>query len=103
MTESGISPIDALLRDLADTGVSLTVRGIRLLLAPADALASGLAASVREHKAALVQWARLNSPCEVCGSGDIIDTPIHQGRSVRRDCARCNRTLGFTVWNPTQP
>ncbi|TWT86242.1 hypothetical protein Mal64_37810 [Pseudobythopirellula maris] len=38
--------------------------------------------------------------CERCGSRSYRDTPIHDGRSVRRDCAQCGRTLGHPVWAP---
>ena len=33
-----------------------------------------------------------------CGSTRHRDVPIHNGRSARRDCARCGRFLGFPVW-----
>ncbi len=36
--------------------------------------------------------------CSRCSSTEFRDTPIHDGQSVRRDCAICNRTLGFPVW-----
>lgn len=39
--------------------------------------------------------------CTRCGfTGPHRDTPIHGGRSTRRDCGRCNLTQGFPVWNP---
>jgi hypothetical protein len=45
--------------------------------------------------------------CDRCGFGKFIDSPIHDGQSVRRDCARCKTTLGFPVWYgrpaPTPP
>jgi hypothetical protein len=33
-----------------------------------------------------------------CGSTKWRDVPIHGGRSIRRDCARCGRFLGFPLW-----
>jgi hypothetical protein len=33
-----------------------------------------------------------------CGSTQWRDVPIHGGRSIRRDCARCGRFLGFPLW-----
>jgi hypothetical protein len=39
--------------------------------------------------------------CTRCGSTAFVDSAIHAGRSIRRDCADCNRTAGFPVWNPT--
>jgi hypothetical protein len=36
--------------------------------------------------------------CDRCGFDKYVDTPIHNGQWVRRDCARCKRTIGFPVW-----
>lgn len=40
--------------------------------------------------------------CERCGSDRVVDVRLnhapHNGRSVRRDCARCGKTLGFPEW-----
>ncbi len=38
--------------------------------------------------------------CERCGSDQHKDFPIHGGRSIRRDCAQCGRTIGFSRWQP---
>jgi hypothetical protein len=44
------------------------------------------------------------TPCEPtnevcrCGSTAWRDVPIHEGRSVRRDCAKCGRFIDFPVW-----
>ncbi len=40
--------------------------------------------------------------CRNCGSTEFCEIPVHQGRSVRRDCARCGRTFNFPVWNGEQ-
>lgn len=37
--------------------------------------------------------------CDRCRSTDTIDQTIHDGRSVRRDCAACGRFRKFVVWN----
>jgi hypothetical protein len=37
-------------------------------------------------------------PCDRCGCRDFVDVPIHDGQSVRRDCARCGRMLAFPRW-----
>lgn len=39
-----------------------------------------------------------NAVCERCGSREFRDFALHHGRTVRRDCADCGRTLGFPVW-----
>jgi hypothetical protein len=36
--------------------------------------------------------------CKHCRSTETADKPIHQGASVRRDCAACGRFRRFTVW-----
>jgi hypothetical protein len=33
-----------------------------------------------------------------CGSITWRDVPIHDGRSVRRDCGRCGRFIDFPIW-----
>lgn len=38
--------------------------------------------------------------CDRCGSDQYEDFPIHGGQSIRRDCAQCGLTLGFSKWNP---
>ncbi len=37
--------------------------------------------------------------CGRCSGNDFRDTPIHDGQSVRRDCAECGRTDSFPVWH----
>jgi len=36
--------------------------------------------------------------CTDCGHPEYRDTKIHDGQSIRRDCARCGRTAGFPLW-----
>ena len=47
---------------------------------------------------------RPRTKCDRCVSTSYLDKPIHGGQSVRRDCARCQRILGFTIWygKPTE-
>jgi hypothetical protein len=40
------------------------------------------------------------STCRKCGSRDLIDEPIHHGRSLRRECAKCQAFVCFPLWNP---
>jgi hypothetical protein len=44
----------------------------------------------------------LHETCDRCGSTDYVDTPIHAGNSLRRDCARCGRFVGWPVWNVSE-
>lgn len=37
--------------------------------------------------------------CEVCDSDDYEDRTTHDGRSKVRICRRCERFMGFPVWN----
>jgi hypothetical protein len=40
------------------------------------------------------------SPCNpcICGSTEVAGFPIHSGKSVRCDCAKCGRFISFPVW-----
>lgn len=82
---------------------------------PEEVLTSGLLERLKRHKAELLailtpvplpvpRAEPCNAPtksaeaaCQ-CGSTEGIDVPIHEGRSLRRDCARCGRFLDFPVW-----
>jgi hypothetical protein len=37
--------------------------------------------------------------CDRCGGARFRDHAIHNGASVRRDCAECGHTQGFPVWH----
>lgn len=34
-----------------------------------------------------------------CGSQMFLDIAIHNGKSIRRDCAECGRFRSFPIWN----
>ena len=36
--------------------------------------------------------------CDRCGSTETVDSTIHGGASIRRDCAACGRFRKFTLW-----
>jgi hypothetical protein len=36
--------------------------------------------------------------CDRCGATEFTNTEIHEGRSLRRDCAKCNRFMGWPRW-----
>ena len=38
--------------------------------------------------------------CNSCGSDQYRDVAVHEGRSVRRDCAQCDKFIRFVIWNP---
>ena len=40
----------------------------------------------------------LGPRCDRCGSDQFNDVPIHEGRSLRRDCAHCGRFIDFPKW-----
>ena len=42
--------------------------------------------------------ASASKPICPCGSTRYVDTPIHNGRSLRRNCQQCGRFLGFPRW-----
>ena len=41
---------------------------------------------------------RATGCCDRCGYLGVVDVPIHDGRSTRRDCARCHRFRCFSKW-----
>jgi len=89
--------------DLATAGIYLAPRGIHLAVdAPPGLLTAERLDVIRQHKAELLEALRLEGPCDNCGSLGFKDRPIHQGRSVRRDCDKCGKTWGFPVWAGTQ-
>ena len=44
------------------------------------------------------QITELSDRCPRCRSADFQDFHIHDGRSIRRDCRRCKRFIGFVSW-----
>lgn len=81
--------------------------------APPGVLTSERVRNLRESKSALLQALRASDAaapeptttvptirCARCRSVEWVDYPIHEGRSVRRDCANCNFTIDFPVWHP---
>ena len=109
-----MSTAKELLAQCAALGVRLIPEGGGGLLIdfPNSGLPPGLIDSLSCHKLqilALLEGAAPASPspgaavqegtsahviCR-CGSSDWIDTPINNGQSRRRDCARCGRHIGF--------
>ena len=84
---------------------------------PPYALTPELLGRLKAHKAELLALLRPKSEAAVavpvptrtaeaepevavcrCGSTSWQDVPIHDGQSVRRDCGRCGRFIGFPVW-----
>jgi hypothetical protein len=51
-------------------------------------------------RSGLPPWGFVFHPaeCPRCRSTGFLDVPIHNGQSVRRDCARCGRFIVFVVW-----
>lgn len=108
--------------DLAELLADCDARGIRLhpagdggltIDAPQAALTPDMVARLKTHKAELlallrpapaVQYQPLPTmkptvkPICRCGSAAWRDVPIHNGQSVRRDCAGCGRFLDFPIW-----
>ncbi|MGD9719887.1 MAG: hypothetical protein AB7O59_01580 [Pirellulales bacterium] len=80
--------------------------------APQEVLTPDLVDQLRIHKAELLvrlqPHARLETrrpaptaqtkPVCRCGSTTWLDVAIHDGRSNRRDCARCGRFIDFSRW-----
>lgn len=112
---------------LADLLAECDAHGVRLLPAddgalgidaPPDALTPDLLGRLKAHKSELLTLLQpapptapdLHTPtpeapptsakavCR-CGSTTWRDVPIHDGQSVRRDCAGCRRFIAFPVWH----
>jgi len=90
-----------LLNELLAAGVSLRVDACKRLSMRVEpgVLTDELVERVKAVKPLLVDLVRL-SRCERCGSTEFTDVPIHDGNSLRRDCAVCGRTAGFPKWQP---
>ncbi len=112
---------------LAELLTDCDAHGIQLLAAddggltidaPQVAITPDLLARLKAHKAelrALLQTTPDVTPAPIatpanaptaptrpicrCGSTRWRDVPIHDGQSVRRDCERCRRFIGFPVWH----
>jgi hypothetical protein len=94
-----MSALEILLADLCSRGVKLKARDGQLGFHPKAAVNPFLLAALKRHKAELL--ALLNgepAPCRRCGATDILDVKIHDGESVRRDCAQCGRFVEFPAW-----
>ena len=117
-----------LLIDLTRRGIELVPCGDWLRYRPRSAMTPDLAERLRAHKAELLAilghaggrgecdwperagrvrhgsglapWGAAPRPgeCPRCRSIGFRDVPIHNGQSVRRDCAACGRFIAFVVW-----
>jgi len=85
--------------ELTEAGVTLSIdaRDRLRVSAPSGILTAELSQRIRDHKPALVEIIKF-SHCQSCGWPEFVDSPIHDGRSLRRDCAHCGRTAGFLIW-----
>jgi hypothetical protein len=66
--------------------------GLLAMLRPASEVAPALPVVTRNASAMLTK------PVCRCGSTAWRGIPIHNGQSVRRDCSRCGRFIGFPIW-----
>ena len=95
---------DGLIAELQRQGVTLEVVGDRLRYSPVDAVTSRQLDELRRLKGAVVSkitardFSVGRTSCPHCRRGQFRDIPVHAGRSIRRDCARCGRFIVFPVW-----
>lgn len=110
-----------LLMDLGRLGIRLEADGERLRYRPQSALTPDLLGRLKAHKGELLTLLLRASDFDVdnalnaepapiidpattteqicrCGSTMWRNVPIHDGRSVRRDCGRCGRFIEFPIW-----
>ncbi len=103
-----------LLLDLGRVGILLEADGERLRYCPQSAMTPDLLGRLKTHKAELLALLRPAAAVQAqpatttkpsakpvcrCGSVAWRDVPIHNGRSVRRDCGQCGRFLSFPIWH----
>ncbi len=110
-----LNPFSQLLATCDSLGIRLLpdVDGGLSIDAPQDALKPELLQQLVANKADLlthlaadhspdIQTVSSTTGAEVaicrCGSTTWHDVPIHDGRSTRRDCARCGRFIDFSRW-----
>jgi hypothetical protein len=107
-----ISALGKLLADCHARGIQLAPNdaGDLTIDAPQGVLTPDLLEHLKAQKAALI--AHLLPRCRPethhltprpkpvcrCGSNAWLDVAIHDGRSTRRDCARCGRFIDFSRW-----
>ena len=99
----------ALYAEFSARGVEFQAHGDMLRFCPVDRLNTADLENLRLHKAAILRLLRSDygnlfadprptTACDRCRSTTYRDTPIHAGQSVRRDCGRCHRFLGWPRW-----
>ena len=101
-----------LLTTLVARGVEFRAHGDELRFRPLEQLSPVDLKNLREHKATILRLLRSEgivygnrfadprpmTTCDRCGSTTYLDVPIHGGWSIRRDCGRCTRFLGWPRW-----
>lgn len=110
-----------LLSDLKARGVEFQTDGDRVRFRPVEWLTPIELDAIRRHKTSILALLRPASPFDRdnsadaepapvtdivstgkpvcrCGSTTWRDVAIHDSQSVRRDCARCGRFLGWPLW-----
>ncbi len=101
-----------LLSEMVSRGVEFQAHGDMLRFRPADALRPADVDNIRRHKRQLLALLRAEGlayrhpaadprpleGCDRCGATNYIDVVVHNGQSLRRDCACCHRFLGWPRW-----
>ncbi len=112
-----VSAVSDLLGECVAQGIRLVANddGDLTVDAPQGVLTPDLLEQLRTHKAELIAhlqprcWhatrntaqATAAKPVCRCGSTTSVEVLIHEGRSIRRDCARCARFIDFSRWYGT--
>lgn len=105
--------LSELVSTLTASGVHLEINDDRLRVeAKPGILTPELVAALKCHKKPLLAMLRSEGlpgcnpfadirqldQCDRCRAKNYIDVPIHDGRSIRRDCANCHRFMGWPRW-----
>lgn len=89
------------LPDLAFADTAEADDGLRTVGAYFEQLAADVMANNPKHAANLTTDLR-GDPCRRCGFTPAVLTLIHEGGTVRRDCATCGAFCEFSAWHDAE-
>lgn len=103
---------DDLVADLTARGVTIVATSGRLRFHPMSLITSDDLHQLQLNKQAILNYVqsdeneRMNpfaritpsSRCDLCSSPEFLEVSIHDGESLRRECARCGRFMGWPLW-----
>lgn len=102
------SEADAVLEECRNRGIGFTLivgdSGFTIT-DPVDAMDEILLERIQQSWSKISERLRAkhkDTICQRCGSIEHVEIPIHEGKAVRRDCAKCGRFITFPLWKGTK-